>query len=75
MDTKFNFGPHLGERLVYVRSVDVADLPEDIRAEAQGAEELYAVCTEDGEQLALVSSRNLAFILARQNDFAPVSVH
>jgi len=67
-----------GERpIVYVRRVAVADLPDDIRAEAEGAglKQLYAIGNEDGEQLALVRDRELAFVVARQNDMKPVSVH
>ena len=75
MDTKYDFGPEAGERIVYVREVTVADLPEDIRAQAAGLETLYAVHDADGERLALVRDRRMAFLLARQNDMAPVSVH
>jgi len=75
MDTKFDFGPEKEDRIVYVRSVDVADLPAEVQAQANGATELFAVCNAEGEQLALVADRKMAFILARQNDFAPVSVH
>ncbi|MBS9717189.1 DUF1150 family protein [Pseudohalocynthiibacter aestuariivivens] len=75
MDTKFDFGPEREDRIVYVRSVDVADLPDEVQAQANGAKELFAVCNSEGEQLALVADRKLAFVLARQNDFAPVSVH
>ena len=67
-----------GERpIVYVRRVAVAELPDDIRAEAEGAglKQLYAIGNEDGEQLALVRDRELAFVVARQNDMKPVSVH
>jgi hypothetical protein len=67
--------PTGGKPIVYVRAVDVEDLPEDVRAEAGGLEQLYALHTEDGERLALVRDRKLAFMLARQNDFAPVNVH
>ena len=57
-----------GERpIVYVRKVRVDDLPEEIRAQASGAglKELYAIGNEEGEQLALVKDRKLAFVLAR----------
>jgi len=33
------------------------------------------VHSEAGERLALVRDRKLAFILARQNDLTPVTVH
>jgi hypothetical protein len=75
MNTKFDFGPETGERIVYVRPIAVADLPEEIRRQAVGLEKLYAVHAEDGERLALVRDRALAFVIARQNDFAPVNAH
>lgn len=63
------------DRVVYVKTVDVEDLPEDVRASARGCRQLYAVHDGAGEQLALVSDRKMAFILARQHDFSPVPVH
>ena len=60
---------------VYVRAVAVQDLPQDVRDQADGLNEIYAVHAANGERLALVRDRNLAFIVARQNDMAPVSVH
>ncbi len=75
MDTKYEFGPEGQDNIVYITTVDVADLPEEVREAAQGASQLYAVCKPDGERLALVKDRNLAFALARQNDLAPVAVH
>ncbi|MCR9126640.1 MAG: DUF1150 domain-containing protein [Rhodobacteraceae bacterium] len=64
-----------GSRIVYVKTVDVADLPAAVRTEAGTLRQLYAVHDEDGQQLALVADRKLAFTLARQHDFAPVAVH
>ncbi|WP_128254528.1 DUF1150 family protein [Falsirhodobacter deserti] len=63
------------DRLVYVRPVAVADLPQDVQDQAEGLETLYALHSADGEQLALVRNRNMAFQLALQNDLAPVNVH
>ena len=40
-----------------------------------GFETLYAVHDAQGTRLALVKDRELAFVLARQNDLAPVNVH
>lgn len=67
--------PDSESRIVYVKTVDVADLPDELRKEAGDLEHLYSVHREDGEQLALVADRRLAFRLARQHDFAPVAVH
>ena len=75
MDTKFDFGQEGGDRIVYVRPVDVNELPEEVQAQAGGLSTLYAVHDANGERLALVKDRELAFILARQNDLAPVNVH
>jgi hypothetical protein len=75
MDTKFSGLPDEGERIVYILPVAVADLPDVIREQAAGIETLYAVHRPNGERLALVRERELAFALARQNDLAPVSAH
>lgn len=64
-----------GRRIVYVKTVDVADLPDEVQAQAGEAQQLYAVHDAEGTQLALVADRTLAFVLARQHDFAPVAVH
>jgi len=74
MDAKFNFAG-LGDRVVYVKSVDVAELPDEVQEAAEGRETLFAVHDSDGQQLALVADRDMAFILARKNDMQPVTVH
>jgi len=61
--------------IVYIRPVAVADLPEEVQEQARGLDTLYAIGSETGEQLALVRDRKLAFVVARQNDMRPVSVH
>ncbi len=64
-----------GENVVYVKPVAVADLPAEVREQAGDLERLFAVHNADGVQLALVADRRLAFLLARQHDMAPVTVH
>lgn len=75
METRFEFANMNEDAIVYVRPVKVADLPAEIREQAGGMETLYAVHDAKGAQLALVGNRELAFVLARQNDMAPVTVH
>jgi hypothetical protein len=75
MNTKFDFAKYGIERTVYVRSVAAADLPDEMREETDGFETVYAIHSEDGERLALVKDRELAFAVARTNDLTPVSVH
>lgn len=74
MHTPFDFSD-TGQRTVYVKTVDVADLPQELRESAGDQTQLYAVHNADGEQLALVSDRRMAFVLARQHDYRPVAVH
>lgn len=75
MNMKHDFTPEALGNTVYVRPVAVDSLPEDVREQAEGISTLYALHGPDGERLALVRERAMAFTLARQNDLAPVSVH
>ena len=75
MNTKYNNVPEAVSHIVYVRSIAVADLPQDVQDQVEGLDTLYAVYRPNGERLALVKDRAMAFALARQNDLAPVAVH
>lgn len=75
MTETFEFAQAEQLRIVYVRPVAHADLPEDVQSQIADETQLYAVHSEDGERLAVVADRDLAFALARQNDYAPVTVH
>ncbi len=77
MDHKFELEDAKGtERpIVYVRPVAAKELPMELRQQAEGIRDLYAVHTADGQRLALVRGRTLAFALARQHDMTPVNVH
>ena len=63
------------DRTVYVKTIAVTELPLEVQEQAEGLEQLYAVHDAEGQQLALVGDRKLAFTLARQHDYAPVMVH
>ncbi|SIS84864.1 DUF1150 family protein [Phaeovulum vinaykumarii] len=75
MDHTFDFGPVSENRIVYVRPVEVDGLPSELRAQAGGLRRIYALHDAEGTRLALVRDRRTAFVLARQNDLAPVNVH
>lgn len=75
MNTPFDGFPQGGPRIVYVRPVAVADLPADMRDQIGAAEVVYSVHAPDGQRLALVADRRLAFHLARAHDLTPHSVH
>jgi hypothetical protein len=73
MDTTAMTAP--ADRTVYVKTIAVTDLPREVRDQAEGLEQLYAVHNANGQQLALVGDRKLAFDLAREHNYAPVLVH
>lgn len=75
MNEKFDFGPENAGNVVYIRRVAIDTLPAEVRRQVPDAEALYAVHGIDGERLALVRDRSMAFLLARQNELTPVSVH
>ncbi len=75
MDTRYDFGPEQGQPIVYVRPVKVAELPEELRQQLGGIETLYAVHNAEGERLALVRDRTLAYVLAKQHDMTAVAAH
>ena len=74
MDSKFPM-PDPERPIAYVRPIKASDLPDEIRAQLPDVTELYAIHHEEGERLALVTDRTMAFVMARQNDYQPVSVH
>ena len=65
MTDKDTFLEHKEDRIVYVRSVNAEDLPYDIRAQIPKDTMLYAVHNSNGERLAIVEKRDMAFVLAR----------
>ncbi|HRO13446.1 MAG TPA: DUF1150 family protein [Paracoccus sp. (in: a-proteobacteria)] len=75
MNMKHEFPDIVDGNTVYIRQVSMDALPAEVRAQAPGLESLYAVHGIDGERLALVRDRQMAFLLARQNELNPVSVH
>lgn len=75
MNTRYEFETPGEDRIVYVRPVLVSELPRELREQAMGAEKIYAVHDSDGQRLALVKDKSMAFMLARENDYAAVNVH
>lgn len=62
-------------KTVYIRSLDRDTLPEELRTATAGLPAPCSVHAPNGDRLAIVRDRRLAFILARQNDLSPVYVH
>lgn len=71
-----------GRKLVYIRAVTARDVLDDLVddegepiADVPEDATLYSVHAADGERIALVGDRDLAFAAARQHEMNPVSVH
>jgi len=75
MNMKFDALPATESSIVYIRAVQVADLPAEVQAKVGDLSTVYSVNRPDGERLALVADRTLAFVLARQHEMDPVNVH
>jgi hypothetical protein len=73
MNTPYTFPE--GPKIVYVREVAVRDLPDALREQAGDLDVIWSVHAADGQQLALVANKALAFHLAHQHDVTPLSVH
>ncbi len=74
METKINH-MEIAERSIYLKMIDVADLPEDVQTEVAEHDAVFAVHNADGEQVALVASRDVASHLAQANDMTLVALH
>lgn len=75
MDTPFDIAEVRNAPVVYVRHLPSDEVPDQLKARFGSDRTLYAVHDADGNRLAIVPDRKLAFVLARQHDMAPVSVH
>lgn len=65
----------LSSNIVYLRQVELAELPSDLLEQVDSAQQLYAVYHEDGEQIALIESVSLAKDLAEEHRFELHQVH
>ena len=58
--------------IVYVRELAADEMPDELRGtEAR----FFGVHDAEGNRLAVVPDRRVAFALAKQNDMRPLSVH
>ena len=69
----------IGPNTVYVREVGAEELrvagvlPVD--APIAATQKFFALHSADGRRVAVVDSRDMAFVAARQHELEPVSVH
>jgi hypothetical protein len=69
----------IGANTVYVREVGVDELKGSgvlpLDAPVPAAQKFFALHSADGRRVAVVDSRDMAFVAARQHELEPVSVH
>jgi hypothetical protein len=75
MHSKYNFFHFDTDDLVYIKTVAVTELPLDLQRQVGPDKTLYAVHKADGERVAVVENRALAYSLARDNDLTPMTLH
>ena len=76
MEQNYNFDGLDEKGLVYVKLISSGELPIDVQQEILDENgPLYALHNSTGDRISVVSGRDAAFIVARQNDLNPVSVH
>ena len=75
MHSKYDFSHFDTDDLVYIKTVAVTELPLDLQRQVGPDKTLYAVHKADGERVAVVENRALAYSLARNNDLTPMTLH
>ena len=69
----------IGPNTVYVREVCVDELKGTgvipVDAPIPPSQKFFALHAADGRRVAVVDSRDMAFVAARQHELEPVSVH
>jgi hypothetical protein len=69
----------IGPNTVYVREVDIDELKGagviPVDAPIPTTQKFFALHAADGRRVAVVDSRDMAFVAARQHELEPVSVH
>ena len=75
MHSKYDFSHFDTDDLVYIKTVEVTELPLDLQRQVGSDKTLYALHKADGERVAVVENRALAYSLARDNDLTPMTLH
>ncbi len=68
---QLNLTPEVEEELRCWNDEDVAFIKSDIK----DGKEMWLICAADGTKIAATDDREFAFVMAKQNDLKPTSVH
>ncbi len=74
MNTKFDLS-EMGANIVYLKPMMTADLPDELREQAGGLEQIFAVHNGMGEQVAYIADLKFANNLAQENNVRIVTLH
>lgn len=74
MNHKFDL-TEMSAKLVYVKPINLADLPDEVRAQAGELDQIFAVHNGEGEQVAYVADLALATHLADEHAMQIVTLH
>ena len=65
----------LPSNIVYMKKVDISDLPDDVQSELDDTKPIFGVFDEEGSQIALVDDEFFAREMAREHKFNLHSLH
>jgi len=74
MNTKFDLS-EMGANIVYLKPMNLAELPDEVRAQAGDLEQIFAVHNGNGEQVAYIADLKFANHLAEENNVRIVTLH
>jgi hypothetical protein len=75
IQSKYDFSHYDTGGLVYIKTVKASDLPLNLQQGVDPGKTLYSLHRPDCERMAIVPDRKLAFMLAREHDLTPLTVH
>ena len=74
MNTKFDL-TEMSANIVYLKPMDTADLPDELREQAGDLEKIFAVHNGQGEQVASIADPTFAAHLADEHNMQIVTLH
>ena len=74
MNMKFDL-TEMSANIVYLKPMDTADLPDELREQAGDLEKIFAVHNGQGEQVAYIADLTFAAHLADEHNMQIVTLH
>ncbi len=74
MHRKFDLS-EMGTNIVYLKPMNTADLPDELREQAGDIKQIFAVHNGEGEQVAYIADLAFAAHLAAENNVQIVPLH